>query len=676
VAISKPEPRRRLKLPPWLQESSARPTTRGRKTPRLPRGGLPRRRGLQPYSRADAPYFRSSGFYVRVGGLAVVVAAGVALLVLRAWSIQVLHGRQYAQQAHHQAYRTVDLLGARGAIVDARGRLLAGTAGHIAVVADAASLGSRNAHGVWSPSPAGLRDIRRLAHLSRTRPAALVARIRYEVLQSPFAPAVVIPHPSQALAAYLQERIAKFHGFKVDGEASRSYPQGAFGSEFLGLLGQVNPEELKSGAYKGAKPGEIVGQSGVEAAYDSVLNAGFVTAKVPVDSLGRIAGSIVVPKEKQPPTLQLSIDTRLQKATQQAVLDGMAAARATGSNPTGGSAVAIDPWTGAIKAMVSLPNFNQKLAATKPTYLKHLLKNTTTTPMLNRAIAGVYPTGSTFKPIIAEAALSAGIITPSTQLLCSSSFDLGGTIFNNDFAGYQYISLPTALEESCDTWFYRLSAAIWQADPKAKGMLIQQWARKLGLGVQPPIDVTGADGGYLPTPRSFQKRFHFPWTEGQTVNLAIGQGALEVSPLQLAVAYSALINGGTVVRPHVGEAVIRNDVRHVLHFKPVRKLKLSPYTSAIKEGLYLAAHGSSGTSAGTFATFPIPMAGKTGTAQVCSAASCPDHSWYASWAPYQHPKLVVVAMIQNGGYGASAAAPATKAIYEAAARLGYFRSRP
>jgi len=640
VAISRPDPRRRLKLP----------------------RNLPRGRRLQPYSRADAPYFRSAGFYLRVGGLAIVVAAGLSLLLLRAWSIQVLHGKQYAKAAHRQAYRTVDLLGARGAIVDDSGQLIADTTWHVAIDADAASLGSRDAHGRWHPSALGLRELRRLSRLTGKRRSALVTRIEHDVLHSPFAPAVVIQHPSAALTAYVQERPWKFPGFKVQAEATRSYPQSAFGSEFLGLLGEVSPQELSSGAYKSAQPGEVVGQSGVEAAYDSVLNKGFVQAKVPVDSLGRIAGALRVPRQKQPPTLQLSIDMRLQRAAQNALVYGMQQSRLNGYSPTGASAVAIVPSTGAIKALVSYPTFNQKLAADSPAYLGRLYKETTTTPTLNRAIGGGYPTGSTFKPIIAEAALSAGIITPSTSLLCSGSYALGDTIFHNVEAGInEYMSLPTALEQSCDTWFYRLGAAVWGHDPQAQGTLIQQWARKLGLGSEPPIDLTGATTGYLPGPgRTFERRFGFPWTEGQTINLAIGQGALQVSPLQLAVAYSTLVNGGKVVRPHVGEAVIRNGVRSVLPFKPVRRVHLSPYTSAIRQGLYAAAHGSAGTSTSVFGTFPIPVAGKTGTAE-----PDPVSSWYASWAPFDHPKLVVVVNIEHGGYGAQAAAPAAKRIYQA-----------
>jgi penicillin-binding protein 2 len=644
VAISRPDPRRRLKLP----------------------RNLPGGRRPQPYSRADAPYFRSPGFYVRVGGLAIVVTAGVSLLLLRAWSIQVLHGKQYAHAAHVQAFRTVPLLGARGAIVDDRRRLLAGTTGHVVIDADAASLGSRNAHGIWSPSPTGRRALRRIARLTRRHTSVLVGRIRSDVLHAPFAPAVVIANPAPALTAYLQERSDQFPGFKVEADAARSYPQGAFGSEFLGLLGQISPQELHSGAYKGAQPGEVVGQSGVEAAYDSLLNKGFLQARIPVDSLGRIAGPLRIPQQKQPPTLQLSIDSRLQTATQNALVYGMEQARLNGNSPTGASAVAIDPWTGAIKAIASYPTFSEKLAASNPSYLARLYKEKLTTPTLNRAIGGVYPTGSTFKPIISEAALSAGIITPFTPQPCTGSFTLGNhTFYNVERGADETMTLPTALEQSCDTWFYRLGARIWDHDPAKKATLIQTWARKLGLGTRPPIDLTGAEAGYLPMPgKYFEHLSGTPYTEGQAVNLAIGQGALEVSPLQLAVAYSALINGGTVVRPHVGEAVIRNGVRHVLPFKPVRKVKLSRFTWAIKQGVYDAANNPAGTSYPVFAGFPIKVAGKTGTAETCGV-SCPDHSWYASWAPYNHPRLVVVVMIERGGFGAQAAAPAAKKIYEA-----------
>jgi penicillin-binding protein 2 len=641
VAFSTPDPRRRrVKLP----------------------RRLPERRRLRPYSQVEAPYFRSSGFYVRIAGLAVVVGVAISLLVLRAWSIQVLHGPEYSKIAVGQAFRTVDLLGARGAIVDAKGRLVAGTTGQLVVDADVGALGTIDQHGTWHVSAEGTVELKRLAGLSGTPVATLEARIRRSVIRSPFAPAVVLPRASRALAAYLAERTSEYPAFKVTGQPARSYPQGALGSEFLGLLGEVSQQELGTPRYATAKPGEVVGQTGVEATYDHVLNGGFRRARVRVDSLGRITGALQVPRPTTLPTLQLTIDLRLQRAAEKAIQDGMALARTNGQHPTGGSVVAMNPKTGAIYALASYPSYNQVAAARNPTYLAKLYTpgNTQT---LNRAISGVYPTGSTFKPIIAEAALSAGIITPDTPQLCSGSFSLGNFVFHNVEAGvYSEMTLPTALAQSCDTWFYRLGDRIWQSDPSRQGMLIQQWAHRLGLGQPTGVDLTGEATGLVPTPSWFLKANHFPWTEGQTINLSIGQGALQASPLQLAVVYSTLVNGGKIVRPHVAGAVIRGHSRKPLSFPPVRRVKLKDVW-AIRQGLYDAAHDPAGTSAAVFGTFPIPVAGKTGTAETCKR--CDDHSWYASWAPFADPKIVVVAMIEHGGFGASAAAPTVKEVYQA-----------
>jgi penicillin-binding protein 2 len=572
----------------------------------------------------------------------------------------VLHGKEYTAKATSQAYRTVDLIGPRGAIVDAKGRKLATTSGRVVVTADVAALGSIDRTG-WHVSDAGRNALRRLAALSKTPLRTLLLRIQRSVIRSPFAPAVVLTHPTDALSNFLEERASDYPGFTVAVLPSRKYPQGgAFGSEFLGLLGEVDQNMLGTERYKHAKAGQVVGVSGVEAAYDQLLNGGFDRRRVRVDSMGRVVGTLERGKLKALPTLQLTIDAQLQRATEQALRYGIESSRASGHSPTGASAIAMNPWTGAIYSIASWPTYNQVAAMTKPKYNASLYTDPRRL-LLNRAIAGVYPNGSTFKPIIAEAALATGLITPATNLLCSGSFNLGGFVFRNVEAGvYSSMPLHTALSESCDTWFYRLGDLFWGRNPSDKGMTIQRWARKFGLGTTPPIDLTGAAAGLIPTPAWFAKDRGFPWTEGQTVNLSIGQGAIQVSPLQLAVAYSALINGGRVVRPHVAGAIVRGAIVQPLKFPPVRRLKLKD-TWAIKQGLYEAAHF--GTSASLFADFPIPVAGKTGTAE--TAPGRPDHSWYASWAPANNPKVVVVAMVEHGGFGAQGAAPAAKKIYEA-----------
>jgi penicillin-binding protein 2 len=588
----------------------------------------------------------------------VVVGIAICLLVLRAWSIQILHGPSYKKLATHQAFRTVNMIGSRGAIVDDKGRVLAATTGHVVVAADPGTLGAFDTHG-WKPSVAGTAVLRKFSQLAHVPVPTLVTRIERAVVRSPFAPAVVVPRPTAALQYYLDERPASYPGMKVWAVPSRLYPQGNFGSEFLGLLGEISPPEIGTKRYAHATAGELVGQTGVEATYDSLLNPGFVPAHVRVDSLGRIAGPLEVPKGKALPTLKLTVDARMERATVAAVKHGIQLAQAIGRHPTGGSAIVMNPYTGGIYAVASVPSYNQVAAANDPSYNAKLYTDPRNL-LLDRAIAGVYPTGSTFKPIIAEAALSAGIINPDTSLLCSGSFDLGGFVFHNVEAGvYSSMTLHTALAQSCDTWFYRLGDRIWAADPSRQGMLIQDWARKFGLGSTPPIDITGAAPGLIPTPKWFFKSRGFPWTEGQTINLAIGQGALQVSPLQLAVAYATIANGGTVVRPHVAAAVVHDGMTKKLKFPPVRKLKLVD-VDAIRQGLYEAAHV--GTSAAIFSTYPVPVAGKTGTAE---APPGDDHSWYASWAPAGHPEVVVVCMIEHGGFGAEAAAPCARDVYNA-----------
>jgi penicillin-binding protein 2 len=619
---------------------------------------LPSRRRPEPYSRADAPYFRSPGFFLRVGGLGAAVLLALGLLALRAWSVQVLHGPQYSAVAKSQAYRTVDLIGPRGAIVDSHGRKLATTSGRVVVTADVAALGSFDRTG-WHASPTGLKALHRFSKLAHVPVRTLVTRIKRSTIRSPFAPAVVLPHPAGPLWSYVAERAPEYPGFSATAFPARAYPQGAFGSEFLGLLGEVDNTMLGEPRYAHAKAGEIVGVSGVEAYYDTLLNGGFDRARVRVDSMGRVVGPLERGRTKNLPTLQLTIDARLQRATEKAVRDGMADAIRAGHHPTGGSAIAIDPWTGAILAMASYPTYDQVEATQNSKYNARLYTDPRKL-LLNRAIAGVYPTGSTFKPIIAEAALATGLITPSTSMLCSGVFYLGSYPFHNVEAGvFESMTLHTAIAQSCDTWFYRLGDRFWARNPSLRGQQIQQWARLFGLGSTPPVDLTGASPGLMPTPKWFLANNHYPWTEGQTINLSIGQGALQVSPLQLAVAYSAIVNGGTVVRPHVGAALVDGAVVKPFHYKPVRHLHLVD-TWAIKQGLYEAAHV--GTSAAIFSTYPIAVAGKTGTAE---APPGDDHSWYASYAPFAHPKIVVVAMIEHGGFGAEAAAPTVREIYDA-----------
>jgi penicillin-binding protein 2 len=633
------------------------------------RVSIPGRRPLvEPISSAGAPFHRSASFYVRVGALGVVAAAVLGVLVLRAWSLQVLQGPSFARLATEQAFRTVDLPGARGAIVDRQGRLLAGTTGRLVVTADRTALGTLDRHGNWSPSAKGLEELRKLARVAKVPTKALVTRIERDIARSPYAPAIVLPRPTRALAFYLSERAAAYPGFRVTALPARSYPQGGLGGEFLGLLGEVSLKEL-SGDYRYARAGEVVGQSGVEATYDRSLNGGFVRARLPVDSRGQIVGPLRVRSDGRAlPTLKLTIDAKLQRAAERAIRHGIAIARSNGHlDAHAGAAIVMNPQTGALYALASYPDFNQVLAARDPAYLERLLHaSPSQPPLLDRATQGLYPSGSTFKPIVAEAALSAGLITPGTYLPCTGSLQVGNIIFHNVEAGINAsLNLQQALSISCDTWFYRLGVMFYYRQLQQGSLDIQNWARRLGLGHRTGLDLPGEAAGVVPTPAWLKRTFTAPWAriwyEGTSVNLSIGQGYLAITPLQLAVAYAALANGGAVVRPHVASALIGPDGGKRLRFPPVRRVNM-PDLSTIRDALYSAAHDATGTSSAVFGNFPIPVAGKTGTAQTPGGS---DHSWYASWAPASHPRVVVVVLIEHGGFGSEAAAPAARDIYSA-----------
>jgi penicillin-binding protein 2 len=630
---------------------------------------LVRRRGiLEPVSVVEHEFVGQRAFYLRVGALGLLVAALFTILLVQLWSLQLIKGRRYAHAAQAQSFRTLSFPTARGPILDDAGRLLAGTSGRVVVTADAATLGSIDSHGRWRPSALGRQRLSRLGRLSGLPTRRLFAAVRRSVLRSPYTPAVVLARPPRALADYLAERAASWHGIQEAVLPQRWYPRGSFGSEFLGLLGEIDAVQLHSRRYRGARPGQIVGQSGVEASYDRVLDRGLARGRVPVDADGKIVGPLHLLAVRRPVRrLQLTVDTRLQAAAERALQDGIAFAHQAGHpDADAGAAVVMNARNGAIYALASFPRFDERRAALDPGYTRALF-HAHTTPLLNRATQGLYPTGSTFKPIVAEAALATGMITPWSTLPCTGSLTVGNVVFHNvEPAINASLNLEQALEISCDTWFYRLGTMFYARQAQNGALDIQRWAQMLGLGHLTGIDLPGEYGGVVPTPGWLRKTFREPaqriWYEGYSVNLAIGQGYLAVTPLQLAVAYAALANGGTIVRPHLARAILTaGHTRLPLRFRPIRRIHLVD-AGAVRQGLYDAAHAPGGTSASIFGSFPIPVAGKTGTAQTPTGS---DHSWYASWAPADHPRIVVVVLIEHGGFGAEAAAPAAREIYSA-----------
>src|SRR5207248_6085490 len=277
-----------------------------------------------------------------------------------------------------------------GPIVDRARRLLVGTTGRLSVTADSASLGAIDSHGFWRPTAVGRAQLGRLARLTHERTITLIREVRRSVRRSPFAPAVVIPRASRQLAAYVDERAELFRGIQTAVLPERWYPFGGFGSEFLGLLGEVNKQELHSRRYAHARAGQVVGQSGVEATYDRALDAGLARARVPVDARGTVVGPLhVLPARRRGRGLQLTIDARLQHTAERAIQDGIAYAHRAGhGDADAGAAVVMNPWNGAIYALASYPSFDQHAAAHDPRYFASLFR-AHNTPLIDRATQGL-----------------------------------------------------------------------------------------------------------------------------------------------------------------------------------------------------------------------------------------------------------------------------------------------
>jgi len=377
---------------------------------------------------------------------------------------------------------------------------------------------------------------------------------------------------------------------------------------------------------------------------------------VQVDAMGPFPRTLHRREPEQARQLRLTVDPDVQRTGQQALGGAL------------GAFVVMDVKTGEVRAMGSSPSFDPNLFAkvVKESDYKRLTDKANGAPLTNRAISGLYPTGSTFKLITATAALEGGLITPDTVQFDPGSLNVGGLIFKNaGEVANGSLALRRALSVSSDVFFYRLGQ---EANTAGDGHLLQKWAARLGLGGLTGIDLPDELGGLVPSPEWRNDLFKEgntdrPWSVGDNINLSVGQGDLQASPLQMATAYSAIANGGWVVRPHLGQRVEETDGR-VLQQIDVprrRKLDIAPsHRQAILEGLRSAASEPGGTSADVFKGFPVPIAGKTGTAE--KGLGRADQSWYMALAPYPSPRYVVAVTFESGGFGAETAAPAARRI--------------
>lgn len=594
---------------------------------------------------------QGSRLALRIAVLGGVAIALFGVLFFRLWNLQVISGDKYLAEAKNNRTRSFKVIAPRGDILARNGETIVNNRSALALQLNTAKL---------PEDPREERaELARIGALVGLNVRQLRKRIREEEEVAAGAPVTLRKDVEFDLIAYVEENQREFPGVSIQRIFVRHYPHGTLAAHILGEVNEVSEDQLKEPRYKNLEPGDEIGQSGIEYTYDKFLRGQPGLEKIQVNALGQPTpgGQLFSVPPSPGDNLKLTINPAVQTAGESALA----------SQGLPGGFITMDVHSGEILGLGSFPSFEPEVF-TKPMTQKEVdyyYRNETTAPLTNRATDGLYPTGSTFKIITALAALENGVITPNTVINDPGVLKVGEQEFKNaEGAAYGPLTLVPALEVSDDVFFYTLGLDMWDTGE------LQQWAHKLGIGRSTGIDIPVNTNGLLPTQQWRDQLYKEeetdrPWSAGDNIQLATGQGDLQTNPLQMAVAYAALGNGGTIVTPHLGLEVQDAAGRVLKEFspKPRRHVKIDPGTRAeIMEGLHDAAQGASGTSYAIFGSFPIEVAGKTGTAERPGHA---DQSWYAILAPYPNPRIVTVVTIEEGGFGAESAAPAAKTILEA-----------
>lgn len=424
----------------------------------------------------------------------------------------------------------------------------------------------------------------------------------------------------------------QIRGLEVQAESTRQYPYGALAAHVLGYIGEATAEDLK--AHPEFPNGMLVGQMGIERIQDEKLRGTWGSRLIEVDATGKELKMLGTQQPVAGLPLQLTMDIKLQQAAERA----LAGRR--------GAVVVLDVKTGGVLAMASGPSFDPNMFTRKISQKAWDELQSQDKPFLNRALQG-YPPGSTFKIVTAMAAMKSGKFNADSMLPTYSAINIGGTLFHeHGDASYGTIGFRDALAVSSNTFFYQIGMSIGSE-------AISEWGKKFGIGTTSTMGLDGASHGMIPTPKDKEKIYNEPWYVGDTVSTAIGQGMVQVTPLEAAVMVSTIANGGKRVKPHLFayQTYQPNMQPESLGFEPsALKVLQEGLTAVVQEGTARSLNDGS-----------IPLtAGKTGTAEVQGQE---DNSMYVGYGPVNNPQIAIAAVVENGGFGATAAVPIAHEIY-------------
>lgn len=584
-------------------------------------------------SRFDVLFYIITGIFIILG--------------LRLLDLQILEGGYYQAKAEGNRLRMVPMTAARGLMYDRNGQIL---------------VGSRPAYTISiMPTGKALDDgeVARLAALLNKNPEEIKKKVNDH--KSGYEPIRIASDISMDVVTTIEEHRHELPGVTIDVEPLRYYPYETMAAQLFGYVGEVSEEELDELKAKdpnsSVTSGTILGRSGLEKLYDNILRGTDGGKQLEVDATGRPVAEVDRKHTVPGSNIHLTIDVNLQKAAEEAVNNQLAQLQAQGIPAQGAAVVALDPNTGAVLAMVSNPEFNPNWFAKGITSAQwNQLNSDNKHPFDNKVISGEYPPGSPFKIITGAAALDLKKVTPDEMIFDSGRHWLIDKR-NAEGEALGWLNFNNALAKSDNVYFYEMGNRVGIEN-------LDKYARYFGLGEKTGINLVGEAAGNMANPEYKRKVFDQDWYLGETFDAAIGQSFTLVTPLQMAVVMSEVANGGIRYRPYVVSRIDNSDGTPKEVFGP-EKLGVLPIQKnvmdLIREGLRDVTN-EGGTAGALFKGFPVDVAGKTGTAENAHGR---DHGWFVAYAPYDKPRIVVVALVEQGSFGAGSAGPIVRDILAA-----------
>ena len=590
-------------------------------------------------------------FQRRIRVFALFVVLTFAFLTHRLWVLQVLQGNHYTTMSEHNRIRLERVPAIRGMVFDRSNRLL---------INSRPSFDIRYLPDEGDEPETALRRLADVVDGDAQNFLAAVGRAGgsegVTLLRDVDWPSVVA----------VETRRLDLPGVAVSVRARRSYLTDEMTAHLLGYLGEVNAGQLQQLRKRGYRQGDEIGQSGLEKRWEWQLAGRSGVEKVEVNATGRKVRMIDRLNATPGHDIELTLDMKVQRVAYDALRDKE------------GAIVVLEVDTGAVVAMVSSPAFDPNWFARGLTSGEwRQLTDNEETPLHNRALQGQFPPGSTFKIVTALAALEEGVISPDRRLFCGASYEVGNRVLRCwNKHGHGHVNMHDALVQSCDVYFYRLAQRLGVDK-------IARYARGFGFGAPTGIELDGESPGLVPDRAWKKRRFGTPWYPGETPMVAIGQGFLGVTPLQMASLAATVANGGTVYRPWFVRRVLSPEGQVMEEYGPVRKTALDlkdRSLAVVRRALFDVVHHQRGTGKRARSGM-VEVAGKTGTAQVVQmpgevvkSEDLPypvrDHAWFVAYAPAGDPEIAVATLVEHGGHGGAAAAPITREVIEAYFRTG------